>query len=63
MELTFHDLTDAEHVEHTQHRTEAAAFFGSDDFVLFCDWLGWDAEAVRAALLHVNGEKTQEAAP
>ena len=44
LELAFHDLKDAEHPE---LQAEALAFFESEDFEIFCDWLQWDAERVR----------------
>ena len=60
LELAFRDLEDAEHVGHTKHQAEAAAFIESEDFEIFCDWLQWDAERVRAALLHAKDEVTQK---
>ena len=59
LELAFIDLKDVEHVGHTEHRAEAAAFFESEDFVWFCDLLGWDTAAVRAAALHVGVKQRQ----
>ena len=51
LELAFHDLRDAEHPE---RQAAAKAFIGSEAFEMFCDWLNWDAERVRKALLHAK---------
>ncbi len=40
LELAFHDLKQSE------HRAEAWELIESQDFEMFCEWLGWDA-AVR----------------
>ena len=54
LELAFHDLTDTEHVEHLRRQAEAAAFIESETFEIYCDWLQWDAELVKGALLHAS---------
>ncbi len=36
-------------MQHPQHQGEAEAFIESEDLELFCDWLGWDAAAIRSA--------------
>ncbi len=35
-------------MQHPQHQAEAEAFIESQNVELFCDWLEWDAVAIRS---------------
>ena len=36
-------------MQNPQDQAEAEAFIESEDLELFCEWLEWDAEAIRSA--------------